>query len=341
MIEKMKELLSENLAYLEHENVKPAKLKVIQKSRSTRGKIFFYFFLETRDEPIIIGKMERDNNMNPFIEKQFYKREEILQKLPTNLKCTIPKQILLDIDGHYILFEEYVAGKLMATEMSKFLLKSRIRRFLDVGLKWLIDFQKSTLQEYRKFGKKEYEYFVVRPVEYYKLNVYPRYSNSLVRFLEKILSDLKLYIGEAFPITCQHGDFCSVNIILTQFGVKIIDWDQCEVKALPFTDLFSFLISFRSLIKDFDIVSLRNRVLQTSTSGRENWLMMEITNHFQSYSNHFSIPREIASAFIPVALINRMNSEYLRYGYKYGNIESYNSFLINLSRSEICDNPLL
>lgn len=200
-------------------------------------------FADGREVPSLLVKINRDPGYPHAILSEYRNFSTIYQGLQ-DCRASVPRPLgCWEVDDHVALCETVVPGKpiggrtfLMPT-VSK---RERVFRFVLSALEWLANFHAETHQGHvvmdRAFVRENFEI----PVE----GVLDRHRDAMggrETILHKLPRAAANYLGTALPVGAVQGDFTHANILLQARQIGVVDWEDCEIRGLPFRDVF-FLI---------------------------------------------------------------------------------------------------
>lgn len=257
-------------------------------------KVLLYVFADRERTPAFFGK----STDTDFVAKRFYEEAEVLNKLKKTdqfLAKSIPQPVFCSsVENQTILLEKAIFGRSLSS-LIKSISKGTGRRAAQKHFHWItewtIRFHQNTIAEILRLNSKGWkEFFRQQRQEFnqkWRIKSDPCQWEEIDKWLEKC-------DGFTLPKVIDHGDLTPHQILVTEGGCMVIDWELSPFLSLPCHDLINFFVHYRALarkrktfmerdLKDEDITSLfleRNRVNLFLEYLRRYLLIMQIHPYF-------------------------------------------------------------
>jgi thiamine kinase-like enzyme len=257
-------------------------------------KVLLYVFADRERTPAFFGK----STDSEFVAKRFYQEAEVLKRLKKNdqfIAKSIPQPVFCSsVENQTILLEKMIFGSPLSSlikSISKGAGRRAVQKHFQWVTEWTIRFHQNTTAERFHLGSQGWkDFFRERRQEFnrkWRITSDPCQWEEIDKWLEKCE-------GFTLPKVIDHGDLTPHQILVTEKGYIVIDWELSPFLSLPCHDLINFFVHYSALakkrktfmerdLKDQDITSLfleGNRASPYLEYLRRYFLTMQIHPYF-------------------------------------------------------------
>ncbi|MDD5596480.1 MAG: class I SAM-dependent methyltransferase [Victivallaceae bacterium] len=272
-----------------YENGTPVRIMIIDKAT---GRIIYYVKAARYSRRGYCNIADESGNFN-----------YIYSKLPPELRARLI-EVCYDgeADGYRLLVTKFIPknispeNRLRRFGITSPHLKKELIKFNSNAIGFLVDFQKSLTVDHlpvtdiiRQFKEKAGE-----------LGIKERFS-ELFNCLYSRLSDDELNFK--LPLTVQHGDFDTTNILGWPCADVILDFEELNKSGTPFLDLSNLLLNNFILF---------HKLKKTTTGFQPDWMEV-IECGINTFSEKSRIPINIVSQFHLFGCLEHQIINYRRY----------------------------
>lgn len=262
--------------------------------RSDR-KVLLYVFADELPTPVFFGKSSDDNS----VAKRLHQEAIVLTKLKEldqYLSETIPQPLYCStVRNQTILFEEMIYGDPLSNLITPYSINTS-RRESEDHFHWVTEWtiqlhQKTTVEVFQLDAQRWKDFFVECCRQFnqdWGITTDARKWEVINTWLEKC-------DGLPLPKVIDHGDLTPHQILVSNNGYNVIDWELSPFLGLPFHDLINFFVHYNALmqkrekfierdLKDDDITDL--------------FFYQDTDNLFVEYIRRYLVEMEIHPYFI-------------------------------------------
>lgn len=282
-------------------------------------KLTFFFFIKGR--PLAIAKFTPFPRDKDEIRKEYEILLDVHSYVGPNLKKTIPKPIsLVEIDGHPVMFQQFLPGKTMASTANAFPKTRHLDRNFKRAVNWLIDFNNCYKKKAIILDEKSINKLFIEPV-----NTIIRNNRSLSKEdFNWLFEKTKSMKSARIHLISKHTDFWPGNILMNKEKLAILDWEDFGLSELPLFDLFHFIVSYflAMNLNKKDENETFYKTFFTMSKYRQN-----IRSYVKKYCRAFSIDMNLLDVYFAMYLVEFYNLRHEQEGPGYGVTKRSGEFL--------------
>ena len=270
----------------------------------------YWVYGDNKDQPEFFCKVCRSIHATTALDAMAKNLKTVRNLLKgTELIYNIPKLLHYGaIDNITFMVMEFIEARNSAFNFNS-RLKTKLR-YLDkeikMAIRFLVSFQRHTVT--REIDATSYLMSVLEN----KINIL-KACNLLTTDIEISVNRLRKEINElrgvTIPLCAQHGDYdFFYNILFSNNGVRIVDFEDFQRESLPFLDLATLLfnpilVSYEYKKNGFPLCILLNKYD----------LKSYIRDWFNLYAELSGIPKEFLHLVPPLAALEQRTKEYSHY----------------------------
>lgn len=199
-------------------------------------KVLVYLFPGDDPTPSHVVKLTRDAEFNPRLANEWRTLDWIHHRLPS-MRDAVPRVAFFGFRGGVAIEgQEFVSGgQRIAGTTAR-----RVPRPVVGAVQWLVDLAATTAVPEPSAGASvvgAFEHLVSTFVETYRPDA------GLRQKLERQVACVADSTS-AYPLVLQHGDPGVWNLLSTEGGTVLLDWESADLRGQPLWDLFHLLRSW-------------------------------------------------------------------------------------------------
>lgn len=250
---------------------------ILSGGRSESGFITFLFYYKSR--PTLVAKIARLYPQKVVSEyNNLVKLSHLLGD--TELSRTIEKPYALaELSGYQVLFKEFKEGVPGPRYLKgKARDKSKVRKFLSLSIKWLIDFV--TLTSEHRVNSYEAKKSALQTLT----GLHPH------TYFEAIAKDEAIFVSPC------HGDFVISNVLFDSYreSVNVIDFENFISVGFPTIDLISMIVDTGTTL--FGL----NDEMFFKTFLTRNWFSLMVKDAVQNFCTSCNIKPSTLISMVPL-----------------------------------------
>lgn len=269
--------------------------------------VSLFVFLDEKEKPDFFVRIPR----NPKYGKALKEEYDILsafhsnESINTKLKKSIPYPLVFSkVNDLEVLLESVLEGKSMSSDFSE----RNAPCFFRITFDWLVNFHKETEKYRLKVTDSSFVNYLKMQSDLLLEHVDEPSTRPLRNYFDDLIGHVRGFTDDFIPFTAVHYDFSPFNILVTNKGINVIDWEDCVSEGCPFVDLFHFLVTSIKVITRKDL----NKHSFEDFYMKKTWLKDLAGKFIQEYCREMQIDVELISLLFPFYLTSIANKEWER-----------------------------
>lgn len=235
------------------------RLRLVKASDSPgiAARIKFFVFCGNERHPRLVCHVARHVSGEERIRREWLVRHQILARIPSALRCTIPRPLALEsISGALVLVEQGLPGTSFRGADGGIARRRRVRWELESASFWIQSFQDATKTACRAWTAHDEEEHVLQA--FAKAGRWLRLGRAkdLAEELRRRVRPLR---GHEVAWPAQHGDLWHGNMLRVSSGIAVVDWEVAQAVGPAFVDPLAFAFQYLFWHRDPDSVVSRRK----------------------------------------------------------------------------------
>jgi hypothetical protein len=290
----------------------PSFITLADYGHSERSKAVVFVFGPRGTEPHLVVKRSAWPEYNATLEHEHANLGLLREQLGAALRRTLPVPLMaLRRDGEIAVAEGFVAGHSMYLETrSSFAPRRLVERHLRLARDWLLDFQRATRAGERRFADHPCGDAVARAFADYKRIFSP--SAEEQAFIDQTVRKARELEDEPLSVVACQGDYWARNLILSDHGLSVLDWESYSDSGSPFFDMFKFTTSF-GLNYPWHLGQWAEPAMAfRSTYSASGWMGRRVRSHLRDYCSRAGISPKLLEVCFPAFVAQRAVENFTR-----------------------------
>ena len=262
--------------------------------RSDR-KVLLYVFTDELPTPVFFGKSSDNKSVAKRLHQEAIMLTKLI-KLDQHLSKTIPQPLFCStVRNQTILFEEMIYGDPLSNLIKPYsinALSGESEDHFHWVTEWTIQLHQKTTVEVLQLDAQRWKEFFVECCRQFNQDWGIKTD---ARKWEVINTWLEKCEGLSLPKVVDHGDLTPHQILVSNKGYSVIDWELSPFLGLPCHDLINFFMHYNALMQKRDKFIERDMKDDDITNL---FFCQDTDNVFVEYIRRYFVEMEIHPCFI-------------------------------------------